>query len=153
MSGDWESILLIASLLFRRAAMTRRNLLVLCSLLVGLASSGCRPEKCGCEKDPFVFEVDGGGPDQAIYDEDGDAVDALEVDLTDCACADQVTVRVTHRSGALLDPPDESECVIDAPKKHAATLEFTLAVGLDCDLEWIGLNDQPPVPFPIKVRP
>lgn len=129
----------------------RRNSLLIALALLG----GCpdKPNDCPCEDRTFAFEVSGIGEGMVLYDQDGNEIDTVDVDVTDCACADRVKLRFTHRQGTKFDPPPEEDCVLSAPDRRAATMDLVLSVGDDCDFPWFAIDSQPPVPIPIKVRP
>lgn len=123
-------------------------------LLLLLALTACpHPEPCACTLDRIEFEVAGNGGVMMYYDASGAQITELAIDLDDCECADHVKIRVTHRGGLALDPPELGECVLAAPSQRASTIDMTLAVGEGCDIDWIANDTQPPVPIPIKVRP
>jgi len=111
------------------------------------------PKPCPCTLDRIAYEVTGNGGGMVYYDDSGAEIAELSIDLTDCECADHVNIRVTHRGGLDLDPPELGECVLEASSGRAPTIDMTLAVGDGCEVDWIANDTQPPVPIPIKVRP
>lgn len=117
-------------------------------------SSDC-PD-CDCVGPLTQFEITGDGNNMRVIDASGVERQSLEVDLTGCACAAQMTsvlVTVRHRQGFALAAPTASSCIRSPSGGGTSEVSFTAVLGQGCQLPWIPRDGSPTIVFPIKVKP
>lgn len=117
-------------------------------------SSSC-PD-CECVGPLTRFEITGDGNNMRVIDGSGAERQSLEVDLTGCACAAQMTsvqVTVRHREGFALAAPTASSCILSPSGGGTSEVSFTAQLGQGCQLPWIPRDGSPTIVFPIKVKP
>lgn len=111
---------------------------------------------CECVGPATSFEITGDGNNMRVIDAAGAEHQSLDVDLTGCACAAQMTsvqVTVRHRQGFALQAPTASACIVSPSGGGTSAVSFTAKLGEGCTMPWLPRDSSPTIVFPIKVKP